>query len=188
MSKSQTSLIESCFHNEVSRRDFFDRLLKAGITGAIAAVVPNAVFGAPPTQNNWRNCRKCSTLFFNGYRKGRCPAGGAHSGDNRNYKITYNSSGPGQGNWRFCNKCDAMFFNGYPNKGVCPAGGPHFAQGYNFTLRFDAQAIGEPDWRFCNKCEVIFFNRDSNVGVCAAGEGHVAQGYHFVLDDTVRID
>src|SRR5262245_16099295 len=39
---------------------------------------------APPesgTQDEWRRCTKCNTLYFNGYRdRGRCPAGGVHSG------------------------------------------------------------------------------------------------------------
>jgi len=190
MSDPQNDLIQSCFQSEVSRRTFFDHLLKFGVGGAVAALLPQSAFALPPPprQDNWRNCRKCSALFFNGYRKGRCPARGAHSGDERNYKLTYNSPGPGQRNWRFCNKCDALFFNGYQNKGVCAAGGSHFAQGFDFTLRYDNRAYGESDWRFCNKCEVIFFNRDSNAGMCAAGAGHVAAGLRFVLDDSVRID
>ena len=190
MPKLQSDIIESRLHNEVSRRDFLDRMVKFGIIGAAASmpISVSAQVPPPPNQNNWRNCIKCSTLFFNGYRRGRCPARGAHSGDNRNYKLTYNSPGPGQRDWRFCNKCDALFFNGYPNKGVCAAGGSHLAQGFNFTLRYDSPAIGEHGWRFCNKCEVIFYNGDSNQGVCAASGGHVAAGYQFILDDTVRTD
>jgi hypothetical protein len=196
MSEPQSDLIESCFQNEVNRRDVLDRLLKFGITGAVAALMPSAVFARafaappPPDQNDWRRCNKCATLFYNGYRtKGRCSKGGAHirNGD-LNYKLTYDSPGPGQRDWRFCNKCNALFFNGYAKKGACAAGGGHFAQGFNFTLRFDNNAVGQHDWRFCNKCETIFYDGEPNKGVCAAGGGHVAAGYKFVLDDSVRFD
>jgi hypothetical protein len=172
------------------RRSVLDLLGKCGVCAAVGVVLPGSLFAwqSPAIQDNWRNCNKCSALFFNGYRRGRCPAGGAHAGDNRNYKVSYNSPGPGQRDWRFCNKCEAMFYDGYPTKGVCPAGGAHVAQGFNFSLRFDNRAPGEPEWRFCNKCQVIFHNRGGSQGRCAAGGGHVAAGYRFVLDDSVRID
>ena len=193
MSKPQSDLIESCFHNEVSRRDFFDRMVKFGVTGAVAALMPSVLARAlaappPPKQDNWRVCYKCATMFYNGFRtKGRCPKSGAHlTHDDSNYRLTYNSPGPGQRDWRFCNKCNALFFNGDAKKGVCAAGGGHFAQGFNFTLRYDNQAVGRHDWRYCNKCQAMFYDGESNYkGVCAAGNFHVAAGYKFVLDDTV---
>ncbi|HVS83299.1 MAG TPA: hypothetical protein VHE60_16345 [Pyrinomonadaceae bacterium] len=197
MSKPQSDLIQSCFHTEVSRRDFFDRLVKFGITGAIATFIPTTVFSRalappPPKQDNWRRCNKCLAMFYNGYRdKGRCPKGGAHmkrAEDVSNFKLTYDSAGPGQRDWRFCNKCHALFFDGYPNKGVCPAGGGHFAQGFNFTLLHDTNVPGQRDWRFCNKCEVMFYNGWDEKGVCAARGVHVAAGYNFVLDNTVPFD
>ena len=189
------SLIKSCNHSEVSRRDFFDRILKFGIGGAIATLIPGALVGRAlpppaPEQNNWRHCRRCRTLFYNGYKdKGICPARGRHDWDRvSNYKLTYDSPGPGQREWRYCTKCKALFWNGYPNKGVCPAGaGGHFAQGFNFTLRHD-NSPGQRDWRFCNKCEVLFYNLDGQQGICAAGNGHVAAGYKFVLNNLVRFD
>jgi hypothetical protein len=174
------------FHAEISRRRFLDLL---GLSVAVGVFTPGDVFAQPLIQDNWRNCNKCSTLFFNGYRRGRCPAGGAHAGDNRNYKMAHDSPGPGQPDWRFCNKCDAMFYDAYPEKGACSAGGPHVAQGFNFRLRFDNRAPGEQEWRFCSKCRVIFHNRGgTNQGVCAAGGGHVAAGNRYVLDSSVRID
>ena len=195
MSKPLSDLIQPCFQNELTRRVFFDRVLRTGITAAVATLVPGAVVAEalaapPPNQNEWRHCRRCRTLFYNGYRdKGICPARGRHDSDRvSNYKLTYNSPGPGQAEWRYCNKCKALFWNGYPNKGICPGGGGHFAQGYNFTLRFDDRAAGQRNWRFCNKCEVLFYNLEGLAGVCAAGGGHVAAGYKFVLDNLVRID
>ena len=191
MSRPQNNLIGPCFHNEISRRDFFDRTLKFSVAGGVAAFIANAPFAqafAHPIQDNWRVCGKCASLFFDGYRnKGRCPAGSAHlRKNNLNFKLMYATALPqAQNNWRFCNKCEALFFDGYPNKGVCPASGGHFAQGYNFTLSFNPRFPGQPEWRFCNKCEVLFFNGEANKGVCAARGVHVAAGYRFVLDDTV---
>jgi hypothetical protein len=179
----------SRFLRSPNRREFARRLgsIIATVAAGVVpfAVWPKAVLAA--IQNNWRNCQKCRTLFFNGYRRGRCPASGPHVGDNRNYKLTYDLTGPGQSAWRFCNKCDGLFFDGYSHKGVCPSGGGHVAQGFNFSLRYDSRAPGEPGWRYCNKCKSIFHDTGPNKGVCPAGEGHVAEGYQFVLDDTVRI-
>ncbi|MFC6879195.1 MULTISPECIES: hypothetical protein [Actinomadura] len=42
-----------------------------------------AVAGAGPTtqQDNWRHCRKCFGLWWNGApTNGACPAGGSHDG------------------------------------------------------------------------------------------------------------
>lgn len=199
MSKLKSDLIEPCSHSGVGRRDFFDRLVKVGITGAIVTLAPDALVARvltaapPPKQNDWRNCRRCRTLFYNGYpnNKGLCPLRGRHDAERepvRDYKLTYNSRGPGQRDWRFCNKCNSLFWNGYPKKGVCPGGGGHFAQGYNFTLRFDAAAPGERVWRFCTKCEVLFYNFEGQTGTCAAGGGHAAAGYVFVLDSGTPFD
>jgi hypothetical protein len=187
MSQPQSNLNKTCHHSEVSRRDFFNRLVRVSFAGAIAAFMPGAVLTRslpPPNQNEWRSCNKCRTLFYNGFRnKGRCPAGGRHAANlGGQFILTYDSPGPGQRDWRFCNKCFALFFDGFPNKGVCAAGGGHFAQGFNFTLLHDTRAAGhQPNWRFCNKCEVLFYNADSSKGVCAAGGGHVAAGYKFIL-------
>ncbi|MDX6559933.1 MAG: hypothetical protein QOF72_2982, partial [Blastocatellia bacterium] len=189
MSNPESNFVKPCFHSEVSRRDFFDRIMKAGITGAIAALMPGAVtrtLGAapPPNQNEWRRCSKCRALFYNGFRsKGLCPAGRRHDAMiGANYYLTYDSPGPGQRDWRFCSKCNALFFNGFQSKGVCPGGGGHSAAGFNFTLLHDTRAAGhEKDWRFCSKCEALFYNADSDKGVCAGHGGHVAAGYNFIL-------
>ena len=94
--------------------------------------------GTATAQTNWRTCRYCQTMFYNGYpTKGRCPVGKAHVPDNT-FKYVLPHDVPGtptaQTDWRFCNKCFAMFYDGYPNKGRCPAGEGHVAQGYNFVL------------------------------------------------------
>src|SRR5262245_39859528 len=92
----------------------------------------------PTAQRNWRACRNCQAMFFNGYKeKGRCPAGGGHEADNTfRYVLPHDVQGTptAQTGWRFCNKCHAMFYDGYPAKGRCAAGGGHVAQGYKFVL------------------------------------------------------
>ncbi|MDQ1728465.1 MAG: hypothetical protein QOD33_590 [Pyrinomonadaceae bacterium] len=195
MPKNRCQLSQPCIHHGSGRRDFFMGVLKASVAGAVITLVPGALVSSvlaapPPNQNDWRLCRRCRSLFYNGFpKKGVCPARGRHDFDRvSNYKLTYNSSGPGQRDWRFCNKCFALFFDGYQNKGRCPAGDSHVAQGFNFSLRSDNQAVGQREWRFCNKCEVMFFNRDNDKGICTAGGGHVAAGYVFILDNSVRFD
>jgi hypothetical protein len=90
------------------------------------------------TQTNWRRCRNCHALFYNGYPdKGHCPAGGAHvAEDTFRYNLPHDVPGTStaQTDWRFCNKCHAMFYDGFTDKGVCAAGGGHVAQGFNFVL------------------------------------------------------
>jgi hypothetical protein len=197
MPKSQSDLIESCFTTELGRREFFNRILKVGITGAVASMVPNAVIttafaASAPEQDRWQRCRQCSSLFYDGYRnKGLCPGGHGHvPASGPQYFLTYDSPGPGQRDWRFCNNCHALFFDGYANKGVCKAGGGHVAEGFNFTLRHDSAAWGDGSWRFCNKCETLFSTSGSGEDICAAGSAngpggykHVAAGYTFILDD-----
>jgi hypothetical protein len=104
--------------------------------------LPVDVPGTPTMQNNWRQCRYCHAMVYNGYaQKGRCPATGrGHQPDtDLNYVLPHDVRGTpkAQNQWRFCNKCFAMFYNGYPAKGVCPAGAAHVAQGYDFVLPHD---------------------------------------------------
>ena len=75
------------------------------------------------SQDNWRFCVKCFSLWFAGNPdKGLCPAGGVHLPGTGNYSLQVDS-GPGQGNWRWCHKCQGLFFNGNVTHGVCAAGG-----------------------------------------------------------------
>ena len=103
------------------------------------------------TQDNWRFCTKCYSLFWYGYSTaGVCPGGGAHSplegnspthaGTSWDFALPIASTSapnpsPGggggsspagtQGNWRFCTKCYSLFWYGYSTAGVCPGGGAH---------------------------------------------------------------
>lgn len=92
----------------------------------------------PTAQANWRCCRNCQELFFNGFReKGRCPAGGVHAADHDfKYVLPHSvhEAARTQRNWRYCARCQAMFYDGFPTKGHCAAKGVHAAAGYNFVL------------------------------------------------------
>jgi hypothetical protein len=47
--------------------------------------IPNPV---KATQDNWRFCSKCLSLFWNGAtHNGHCPAGGAHKADSWNFYL-----------------------------------------------------------------------------------------------------
>jgi hypothetical protein len=70
-------------------------------------------------QGDWRYCRKCSALFFNGYaEKGLCAADkGGHEAAGWNFFL-YHDRRPTQNEeagWRYCSKCHALF-NGSTNQ------------------------------------------------------------------------
>jgi hypothetical protein len=153
--------------------------------GVLTGIIPATAHAAE--QLEWRSCRKCRTMFFNGYpQKGRCPAGGGHrASEGANYFLPYDIPGTpnDQAPWRFCNKCHAMFYDGYPNKGRCPGGGGHTAAGYVFVLRHDVRptAASEGRWRFCTGCNALFYDGAGDKGRCATGAAHTAAGYNFVI-------
>jgi hypothetical protein len=86
-------------------------------------------------QENWRFCRTCHVMFFDGYSGGKCEAGGTHSAQGLIFSLSYGgiAGDSFQSNWRFCKKCSTLFFNGYGG-GRCPAGENHSAQGITFVL------------------------------------------------------
>ena len=92
---------------------------------------------AAAAQGDWRFCRKCASLFYDGFpAKGVCAAGGAHEAAGLVFVLPYGEpeTPKAQAHWRFCGRCEAMFFDGFPAKGACPAGGGHQAVGLEFTL------------------------------------------------------
>lgn len=164
--------------HRLNRRELFHRLAHAATWSAAGVLAIGAL--SPDvhatTQDNWRMCRKCHMMFFAGYQRSVCPAGGRHDAAvGANFLLPYDvaENANAQGAWRFCNKCQALFFDGYPGKGVCPRGGGHAAQGFVFVLPHDvrAGAYVEKDWRFCNKCYAIFSNLSGRVGRCAPAAG-----------------
>jgi hypothetical protein len=132
-------------------------------------------------------------MYFNGYRGGRCPAGGSHARQTEeadyDFALPYNvpPSNNAQDNWRFCDACNSLYFNGYRG-GRCPAGGSHRRQrdeDYNFVLPHDISVKpgSQDNWRFCVRCDSLYFNGYFG-GKCPAGGPHTRQkgaDYNFVL-------
>lgn len=154
------------------------------LIGVLAfTLLPRAIAGV---QDQWRYCRKCHVMFYNGYpNKGHCAAGGGHLAQGFNFMLPHDvpETKKAQAAWRYCEKCHAMFFDGYPQKGACAAGGGHRAQGFVFVLPHDVAPSGvvQKDWRYCEKCHAMFFDGYPDKGRCPAMGGHTAQGYNFVL-------
>jgi hypothetical protein len=135
-----------------------------------------------PGQANWRYCRKCQAMFYDGYpSKGSCPSGTEHAAAGLNFVLQHDVPGPGQTGWRYCIKCQALHFDGYyESTGRCPVAG-HVAAGFNFTLRHDVPDPGQDAWRFCSKCQGMFYDGYPTKGVCAQGGAHSAAGFNFNL-------
>jgi hypothetical protein len=182
------SIGEYAVHKELFRRQF----LKAGvgfIAGTGSAFLFNdfaAVLAQSTGQRDWRFCRKCQAIFFDGVpNKGACKAGGAHEAAGFNFVLPHDvaETPTAQKNWRFCRKCQAMFFDGIPSKGSCAAGGAHEAAGLNFVLPHDVAETptAQKNWRFCRKCQTMFFDGIPSKGSCAADGTHEAAGFNFVL-------
>lgn len=74
-----------------------------------------------PGQGNWRFCRKCSVLFFDGSpEKGACAGGaGGHEAAGYNFFLYHDRAAHQneEGNWHYCLKCHGLF----NAAGVCPA-------------------------------------------------------------------
>jgi hypothetical protein len=92
-------------------------------------------------QVNWRYCRRCAALFYNGFpSKGACPAGGGghlHAGYNFSLRHDWGNMGQAAAsNHRFCDKCFVMFYTATLSgmNDVCQRGGAHRAAGYMFNL------------------------------------------------------
>jgi hypothetical protein len=102
-----------------------------------------------PGQGDWRFCRKCSVLFFNGYpQKGVC-AGDGKGHDAAGYNFFLYHDRPQriheEAGWRFCDKCQALFFTQTSNQSGCPADQKgHRAAGYRFVVGQRGGCIDEP--------------------------------------------
>jgi hypothetical protein len=132
-------------------------------------------------QDNWRWCKKCQGLAFNGNATpGACPAGGRHDHNGSgNYDLIHEGpNAPGQPNWRWCNKCQGLAYNANATPGACAAGGKHDHGGSgNYTLIHGAAgAPSQSEWRWCNKCQGLAFNGNASLGTCPAGGQHDHNG------------
>ena len=163
-------------------------ILRLSVIAAVGILLLNTLpaDAVAATQDNWRQCRKCRVMFYNGFpNKGRCPGGRAHLAVGSNFILPHDISETpkAQSAWRFCNRCHVMFFDGYPQKGACGAGGGQFAQGFMFVLPHDVPPRGvvQANWRYCEKCHAMFFDGTADKGRCQSGGVHNAAGYNFVL-------
>jgi hypothetical protein len=124
-------------------------------------------------EREWRYCRNCAALFFNGSDKGVCPASDeGHAPGDWKFAIPFEPTDVlGQREWRHCVKCQAMFFELFADRGVCAAGGRHVARDLQFVLPDrDIEGPQQATWRFCKWCRVHFFSGVPNeFGACVAG-------------------
>jgi hypothetical protein len=192
-----------------SRRDFL--INSAPLLGAPFLLPFFAQQVRADYQGEWRICKHCYGLFFNGFPgKGACVANGVRGheaqADGFNFHLEWGDlveTADTQINWRYCDKCQQMFFDGFPVKGTCPAdighsstgvmgGSGHRAYGYKFRLRHDAPGSAgyQEGWRYCENCMVMFWDGWENKGRCPkpkGGFGHKAFGYKFLLLTTKPI-
>jgi hypothetical protein len=121
--------------------------------------------GAPDqqSQGDWRFCRKCGGMFWDGDAnfKGACPGGTqaepGHASAGFNFVLLHDVPGAPrtQRAWRFCAKCAGLYFDGYsPNTGACrgAGGGGHAPAGFEFVLPHNPGGELDGGWRFCVKC------------------------------------
>jgi hypothetical protein len=135
-------------------------------------------------QPNWRRCKNCFSLFYDGYHtKGLCRTGGEHIAIRENYMLPHDLlvAGSTQNQWQFCANCNCMIYAGYPlGISSCPAGNLHAPAGYDFVLSHGPSAPGVHGWRFCKNCETMFYDDDpANKGLCKNGGTHVSDGVGF---------
>jgi len=115
--------------------------------GSLTYILPYGYGETATAQIEWRYCRKCHGLFYNGFagkgsvQKGRCAAGGDHAPERYNFALPHHvdliNGATTQKDWRFCRECHGLFYNGSAKNGRCPAGGDHVAFGWNFMLPHD---------------------------------------------------
>ena len=127
-------------------------------------------------QTEWRFCKKCSVMFYNGFNsKGSCPSdGNQHAADGFDFHLPHD--GPetdhAQRNWAFCRKCFAMHWSPAAIQ-VCNLGGRHDATGsLNFVLPHGTPETPKRPgwWRFCKKCSNMHWE-PSGVQQCTLGAG-----------------
>lgn len=129
----------------------------------------------PNTEDNWRHCKKCQSLYLHGNPQGDCPGEGKHApgtGTIPNYRLMVNSDMDyGEKNWRRCIKCRCLFFTG-KGTGKCAAGGNHdtgTSPTYSLVNNSPYKEHDQ-DWRRCAKCQTLFFG-SAGSGKCAVDGG-----------------
>ena len=144
-----------------------------------ADLFPDPEFGMPSfpsTEDNWRHCKKCQSLYSHASSQGDCPGGGKHSpgtGSIPTYRLMVDlTMDYGQKKWRKCSKCRCVFFDG-KKAGKCPAGGDHdmgTSSQYSLVVNSPYKEHDQ-NWRWCNKCSTLF-SIGTGSGKCAGGAEH----------------
>jgi hypothetical protein len=136
------------------------------------------------TQQQWRLCSKCNSIFYAGAgSSGTCAAGGAHTADFFDcppicFSLVIDQpatkakgakdaakTGQAERGWRRCRKCQCLYFAGGSAGGVCPADqnghdGDHVTQ-YQVLIRsIHNRRDADTRMKRCRKCQCLF--RDSN--------------------------
>ena len=185
--------------SKLSRRG----LLKAGAYGLAAVAGGGLAIGmAGPAQANqeqWKWCRRCEGLFFDGYtrKESYCPEpvptgtgvgliephDGSKSG---NYHIKVASDGGhGQDGWTYCSLCRGMHFHpaGSDRWGSCPRYlglfGHSDQPSWPYRIETDdnkddwGPGYEQDNWRWCHFCEGLWYNGHAGFGTCpATTSGH----------------
>jgi hypothetical protein len=141
-------------------------------------------------QRQWRNCKKCSAIYYSGSGGLElCSAGGRHEPE-WEYIFAYNTKAILGETFHRCRKCDVMVNGPAP----CTAGGNHDTSiGANYVIRTDpASLVREQAYgRKCSKCRALFvLNSEDGTAEnpCPAGGGHSPTGEYFQTMVTGYID
>ena len=147
--------------------------------------------GQGPSQNEWKWCKKCSTLNYEPTAAGKaCPAGDIHDFSGSGDYFIKHSQGAAenqQNRWEWCNKCGGL---GY-TQGDIPYHGAgcqqhRIAGSGNYILTHTQHPGGEAqgDWRWCNKCMRLVYTGGDAIGGDACAQGgdheHDGSGEYFV--------
>jgi hypothetical protein len=104
---------------------------------------------APPTepstvilQDQWRHCKNCQGLAYNGSGVlGWCPAGGHHNHTGSYNYYLHHDTGTvpvyNQNGWRYCAKCAALFYGPGQATSWCGQSGQHSPPAYPNPPSFD---------------------------------------------------
>jgi hypothetical protein len=140
-----------------SRRGFLGRVAHFCATSATAVCLLNLLSTnarAAGNQDEWRFCKKCSVLFYNGFpKKGQCAAGGAHVRDahTKRRQLYHPADVPESPRAQEDGETviSADVFDGYANKGACPAGAGHGAAVFVLPHDVADRGLTQKEWRYC---------------------------------------
>ncbi len=99
-------------------------------------------------QSDWRRCKRCLALFYNGYGQGKCAADPdaqePHEADmKRDFWVPHGrpETKNVEAGWEFCTKCNVLFYarSKKRNANHCTGGGEHEAnpEARRYTLTHD---------------------------------------------------